>query len=266
VEHILIPYGLREFGLNQSQALEQYGMISGMVLPIVLFPYAFIHSFTSLLIPEISEAKSIGENKHIAYITTRAWRLTIIFGLCGAGILSVGSYELGVILYNSKQVGHYILCIAPLMALMYLDTVTDSILKGIGEHVYTMNINIADAVISVILVLLLVPQYGVYGYIAVLYLAELLNFSLSAYRLISKCRFKFKLFKWFLLPLMCVIIVSRIFVTIINYIELEKSTYVTLIIHILMILLAYLISLTITGCLDKEIRNWFAASIGLKRS
>ena len=70
VEHILIPLGLREYGLDQVAALESYGVLSGMVLPVVLFPYALIHSFTDLLVPEISGGIASGEKRHIEYITS----------------------------------------------------------------------------------------------------------------------------------------------------------------------------------------------------
>ena len=35
-------------------ALSSYGIITGMVLPVIMFPSTFINSFSSLLIPEFS--------------------------------------------------------------------------------------------------------------------------------------------------------------------------------------------------------------------
>ena len=157
-----------------------------MVLPVVLFPYALIHSFTGLLVPEVSGGIAAGEKKHIEYIASRVWRLTVIFGLCGVGVLAVCSKEFGEVLYSNSEAGRFIYILAPLMPLMYLDTVTDSLLKGMGEQVYTMNVNIADASLSVILVRLLVPRFGILGYVAVLYIAELINFAFSAARLLKQ--------------------------------------------------------------------------------
>ena len=45
IEHMLIPVGLEKYGSNRSNALSLYGIIQSMVLPIVLFPAAFISSF-----------------------------------------------------------------------------------------------------------------------------------------------------------------------------------------------------------------------------
>ncbi len=266
VEHILIPLGLREYGLDAASALESYGVLSGMVLPVVLFPYALIHSFTGLLVPEISGGIAIGEKRHIEYITSRVWRLTAIFGLCGAGILGVCSKEFGDVLYTNSDAGRFIYILAPLMPLMYLDTVTDSLLKGMGEQVYTMNVNIADAAISVIMVRLLVPKFGIFGYIAVLYIAEIFNFALSAARLLKRCRFEFKVFKWFLLPLGLLIITSRISQLIFVYFPFETLPgWMSLTLHGIIIIAIFTSLLVVTSSADKELRSWLALSLGIKK-
>lgn len=266
VEHILIPLGLREFGLDAASALESYGMLSGMVLPVVLFPYALIYSFTGLLVPEVSGGIAIGEKRHIEYITSRVWRLTVIFGLCGVGVLGVCSKEFGEVLYSNQEVGKFIYILAPLMPLMYLDTVTDSLLKGMGEQVYTMNVNIADAAISVILVRLLVPKFGIIGYIAVLYIAEIINFAFSAARLMKRCAFEFKVFKWFVLPLVLLIATSRICQACFTYFTFSNlSGWLSLTLHGIIIVVFYIALLSATGAIDKEMREWLVISLGFKK-
>ncbi len=266
VEHVLIPLGLREFGLDAASALESYGILSGMVLPVVLFPYALIHSFTGLLVPEVSGGIAAGEKRHIEYIASRVWRLTVLFGLCGCGVLAVCSKEFGRVLYSNEDAGKYILMLAPLMPLMYLDTVTDSLLKGMGEQIYTMKVNIADAAISVILVRLLVPRFGIGGYIAVLYIAELVNFAFSAARLLSKCKFKFSVLKWFALPLGLLVATSQICNFLFKLVPLPfGESWLTLTLHGLAIVLVFMALLTVFGVCDRELREWLAESIGIKK-
>lgn len=266
VEHILIPLGLRESGLDTAAALQTYGILSGMVLPVVMFPYALIHSFTGLLVPEVSGGIAAGEKRRIEYIATRVWRLTILFGLCGAGVLAVCSKEFGNVLYSSDEAGRYILMLAPLMPLMYLDTVTDSLLKGMGEQVYTMNVNIADAAISVILVRLLVPRLGIAGYIAVLYIAELVNFAFSAARLLSKCKFRFNVLRWFVLPIALLIACSQICNLLFRLFPYSgEKSMVALVIHSLVIIAVFAILLTVFGVCDRELRTWLMTSLGIKK-
>lgn len=196
VEHILIPEGLEKFGSTRGGALAEYGMLNAMVMPVVLFPYALIYSFTGLLIPEMTAAASLGQRHRISYISGRVWRLTVIFGVGVAGLFICFADELGLALYGSGQAARFIRLLGPLMPVMYLDTVTDSLLKGLGEQVYTMNVNIADAAISAFLVFVLVPVFGISGYIAVLYISEIINFALSAARLLRVSAMRPRVVRW----------------------------------------------------------------------
>ena len=66
---------------------------------------------------------------------------------------------------------------------MYLDIVTDGCLKGLGEMMRSMRYNIGEALIGLLLVMTLLPRYALRGYLAMLYICELWNFSMSFARL-----------------------------------------------------------------------------------
>ena len=262
VEHILIPAGLIAFGATRSEALAEYGIVSAMVLPLVMFPYAFINSFTGLLVPEIAGAASLSHKKRISYIALRSWRLTILFGLATAGIMAVCSSSFGLRLYDNARAAEYILAIAPLLPIMYLDTVTDSMLKGLGDQVFTMNVNIVDAALSVILVYFFVPRFGIYGYVAVLYISELINFSLSAVRLITRAQMSFKAFKWAVLPLVCLVISSRICCFVFQFIPLNSlPTWLSITVQGVAVLAIFVLSSIITGAIDKELISWVKETV-----
>ena len=60
IQHILIPRGLKLSGSSWAAALSSYGILHSMVLPLILFPSAFIYSFASLLVPEVAECRVAG--------------------------------------------------------------------------------------------------------------------------------------------------------------------------------------------------------------
>ena len=62
-------------------------------------------------------------------------------------------------------------------------TASDAILKGLGQQVFCLKINIADSCVRLVLIWFLVPRMGIFGYIAVMYISELINLTLSAGRL-----------------------------------------------------------------------------------
>lgn len=187
VEHSLIPKGLAKFGSDRESALAAYGTLGSMALTVINFPYALIGSFSSLLIPEVTESRATGKKRHIRYLAYRTYQASSVFAFCLMGLFYEFSDEIGTVLYSSPLAGEYIKQLSFIVPIMYTDTVTDSLLKGMGEQFYSMKVNIADAFISVVLVWLLVPRYGVAGYIATIYVAEIINASFSIARAVKVC-------------------------------------------------------------------------------
>jgi O-antigen/teichoic acid export membrane protein len=74
-------------------------------------------------------------------------------------------------------------------------------LKGLGRQVYAMGVNILDSVGSILLVLLLLPSLGAVGYVYVILIAEVFNFSLSFVGLRTALPFRFPIFEGVLLPI-----------------------------------------------------------------
>ncbi len=204
LQHILIPKGLRDSGANWSQALTSYGVLHSMVLPVVLFPSAFISSFSGLLVPEIAESHAAGNHERVARISRRIIKPALIFSFGVAGIMSCFSHELGMLLYDSAEAGKYIRQLAPLIPIMYVDSSVDGVLKGMGEQVYSMNVNIADALCSVIMVWFLLPHMGLSGYVVTIYATETLNTTLSLTRMLRVSRMKVGLKAMVFGPLACI--------------------------------------------------------------
>jgi O-antigen/teichoic acid export membrane protein len=66
-------------------------------------------------------------------------------------------------------------------------------LKGVGEQVFSMWVNISDSFISIILVWTLIPRLGILGYALAIIGMEAYNFALSAFRLRRHVSFKIDL-------------------------------------------------------------------------
>lgn len=205
IEHMLIPRGLEKSGSSKDTSLAAYGTVHSMVFPLILFPSALSGSFAGLLVPEIAESKAINDTERITRIIHRVFYAVLTFAIGTAGIMMCFSYELANTVYPNANAGKYILMIAPLIPIMYLDTSVDGILKGLGEQVYCMGVNIVDALLSVILVWLLLPKMGITGYILTVYFTETVNAALSIARLFTVTKVKPKLVVWVVTPLLSVI-------------------------------------------------------------
>ena len=179
LEHLEIPKGLRKSGLSEASALSAYGLMQGIALPLVMFPYAVIGSFTSLLIPEIAEKKELSDSRGIKELTRKVFYYSATFSVCACGIFTNYARELGTMVYSSSEAVGYTIALGLLVPFMYLDTAVDSLLKGIGEQVYTMKVNIVDAASGLILVMVLTPKFGMMGYLITVWICEIGNLSAS---------------------------------------------------------------------------------------
>ncbi len=200
LEHILIPKRLCDRGDTHAEALASYGILHGMALPVLLYPMSPLSSFSQLLVPEFSEAMARGEERRMRRIASEAINTTLVYSIAAAVILALFSENIGYTVYNSYAAGRYIAIMAPVLPIMYLDHITDSMLKGIGEQVYSMWVNISDSLLSVILVWFLIPKLGILGYAVVIVVMEGYNFTLSALRLRRKISFKINPVRALLLP------------------------------------------------------------------
>ena len=183
VQNLLIPKGLRASGSSYEAALSSYGMVQGMVFPIIGFPAAFFASVSELIVPELTEAQVRGKRAYISKVSCRLLRLCMVFSVGVMVFLIEYAGEAGLVIYKNGDVGELIKMCSLLMPIMYMDTVTDGMLRGLGQHMYCMYLNITDSFLCLVLVRFLLPRYAQMGYIAVLYISEIYNFSLSIYKL-----------------------------------------------------------------------------------
>ena len=249
IEHMLIPWGLQRSGSNRDQSLGEYGVVHSMVFPLVLFPSALSGSFAGLLVPEVAESVATGDRERVVRIIERVYHAVLIFSIGCAGIMMCFSHELGNIVYPATDAGAYILMVAPLVPVMYLDTATDSILKGMGEQVFCMGVNIVDSLLSVILVWILLPNCGIRGYIITVYFTEIVNATLSIYRLFSVSRVRMRLMAWVVKPLLAIVGSTFLMRLILKYFHACIDSPWQLGAHILLTAIFYFLLLLLTRSL-----------------
>ena len=188
--HLLIPFSLCRSGLDRAAALASYGTLAGMALPVVLYPMAILSAGAALLVPEFSHRRAAGDPEGIVLLTRRALYCTLGFSFGCFAFLSAFAAPLGGLLFGSEDAGRFIAYLAPVVPVMFLDHITDAALKGIGEQVAVMWINIADSALTVLLILLLLPKLGIVGYILMIALTEVFNFGCSFGRLQKKTGYR----------------------------------------------------------------------------
>lgn len=203
LKQLIIPTQLEKSGISCSRALSQYGMINGMVLPVITFPTVFTDSYSMLLIPEFSTYVAQKNYKAINYIANKIFKITCAFTMCICSIFFIFSNDLGLAIYNNIEIGNYFKIFTPFIFFMYMDHIIDCILKGLNKQFGVMCCNILDLSITTCFIYFLLPVLGIKGYVLSIFFSEVLNFSISLFQLFKYSRIKPNLIDWIVVPLFC---------------------------------------------------------------
>lgn len=209
-ENILVPKNLAKYAFSSNSALSQFGMIKGMALPILFFPSAILNAVSTLLIPEMSEAAAKNQKLLVKNATTNIIKITSIISFIFGAIFFVAGQEIGFLIYKSDDVGFLLKLLSPIVPLMYLDSISDGILKGLDQQVFSFRTAISDSAIRIILILIILPKYGLLGFIGIMYFSNMLTCGLNVSRLLKVSKATLKPFTEIILPIVTSLTVTMI--------------------------------------------------------
>lgn len=252
VEHILIPIGFKKSGYNIEKAMSIYGYIHGMALPIILYPSSFVSSLSSMLVPELSQIKAKNHSAKISTVCKTSIRFALLFSFGAAAFFFFFSEYVSVVVYKDNSAAFYIRLLSVLIPVMYCDMITDGLLKGLDEQAASMRYNIIDSAICVVLVAVLVPNYSVSGYIFVLFLSEIINFSLSINRLIKRIGISINLINDIFKPFCCALLSCGItYSLILQLFSLPGNNIIVFVLCIISFIAMYTFTLICSGCINQ---------------
>lgn len=210
LKQVTIPKSLEKSNMSYKAAISEYGVVTGLAMPIITFMSAFIQPVSSLLLPQFSAYHAKGDRLKVNNTIDKVFKTTLFYAIGVMGVLWTFSEQLGEVIYNNSSVGWYIKMLSPLVIFMYLDSTVDSMLRGLDKQIGVMICNIIDLVISIVFIYFVVPKLGVAGYIASIFLSTILNATISIGILIHTTHFRFKLFEWVIVPIIGVILSGMI--------------------------------------------------------
>ncbi len=202
-EQLLIPFGLARCG-GAERAMADYGTIHAMVFPVLMFPAAVLYAVSDLLVPELSRCRAMGRSLRIIDLTDKCLRMTALFAAATAGFFFLNADALGQAVYGSRDAGYYLRCFAPAVLMLYLDAITDGMLKGLAQQVCCVRYNTVTSLLDVLLLFALLPRWGIGGYLFSFAVTHAINLFLSLRRLLLTSGYQPR-FSDFLRPLLCLL-------------------------------------------------------------
>lgn len=188
-EHLMVP---RRLALSPliSDPLAVFGLLSGMVFPVLMFPACILFGLAELLIPELARCAAAGSQTRIAYLARRSLKVSMLYGIVFSGLMFLLAEPLCQRLYHNSQAGQALRFYALMVPMLYCDAITDAMTKGLGQQKACVRYNITTSALDVLLLYVLLPRWGMEGYFFSFLVTHLLNFILSLRRLLTIARLR----------------------------------------------------------------------------
>lgn len=157
IDSMTVKRGLEKF-LIESEALKQYGILSGKVDTLVSLPLSFNIAFATALVPAIAGAKTKGDMQTVTKRVSFSLLVTMLIGIpCMVGIMVFAQPILNLLFPNANS-GAFILQASALSIIFtVLNQTVNGALQGLGK-IYVPAIALMVGVsVKFILNLLLVP-------------------------------------------------------------------------------------------------------------
>ncbi len=183
-ENLMVPKRLALYP-KEENPLAAFGMVCGMVFPVLMFPAAILFGLAELLIPELARCAAAGSNTRIQYLAKRSLRITVLYGFAFCGLEFLTAQILCQVLYDSAIAGNHLRLYSLLIPMLYCDAITDAMIKGLGQQKFCVRYNIITSAMDVVFLFLLLPEYGMMGYFFSFLVTHLINFILSLRRLLK---------------------------------------------------------------------------------
>jgi len=186
-ENLMVP---KRLALNRTIAdpLAAFGILSGMVFPVLMFPACILFGLAELLIPELARCAAAKSHIRIRYLVKRSLKVAMLYGILCGGLMFLLAEPLCLRLYDNAEAGRCLQRYSLLVPMLYCDAITDAMTKGLGQQKACVRYNILTSAIDVIFLYLLLPKYGMEGYFFSFLITHALNYALSLGRLLKISR------------------------------------------------------------------------------
>ena len=158
LEPIVFLKALTSTGLTIAAATSLYGIISGVHIPLLLFP-AFIPAALSIvLIPAVSEGLARGKHNSVSNRVMIALRISSLIGCIACTVFYLYGDELAKHLFHIETKAYYMQILAPIFYFYYIQSPMNSILQSIGEAKSAMMNSVYGGIAKLFIMFVLASQ------------------------------------------------------------------------------------------------------------
>jgi stage V sporulation protein B len=180
-EFILIPVMLVAGGMDNKSSMEVFGRLTGMAMPLVMFPSLVTNSLATSLVPAISESVTLKNRRSVGFQVSKSIQATFILGIFFSSLYLCYPDDIGSLIYRRENIGDLLFMLSFSCVFVYLQQTMAGIMNGLGKQGILLRNTVIGSVLRIGAVYFLVPALGIKGYITgftiSLIVAEILNLS-----------------------------------------------------------------------------------------
>lgn len=150
-EPIILTFFLLKSGYGNSYIINEYGIINGYVMPILLLPSFFTLAISQALIPIISKSYSDNNIMYVKNKIKQAIIFSMIIGIPSTIIFMIIPELPLKLVYNTTEGIEYIKIMAPICLLYYFQSPLSSSLQAMGKATDSMKGTIIGVVIRIVI-------------------------------------------------------------------------------------------------------------------
>ncbi len=179
---VILPQKLIASGMAQNLAMEAFGELSGMALPLLFIPSTIIGSIALVIVPKLSESYYRKQKEVLNTAIERSFDYSILIAVLIIPVFIACGKEIGRIVYDNENAGRYLSVFAFTMLPMSLTMISNSVLNSLNKEKLTLINFISGAAVMILCVVFLTEKVGVYsliiGYFSSYLITGCLNFVL----------------------------------------------------------------------------------------
>lgn len=164
-ESILTARALIAAGLATAAATAQYGILQGMVIPLLLLPGSLTFSLATSLVPSLSEAAARGDRPAIQKRLHQSMRLAIVTGAPFIILMALFGRPICGLIYGDPEPGALLSLLAPAAVFLYMQAPLQAALQALDRPGTALANTFAGALVKLLLIVLLAskPELGIRG-------------------------------------------------------------------------------------------------------
>lgn len=202
---IILPARLMAAGMTSAEALSEFGMTSGMAVPVLFIPSTVIGSIALVLVPELAENFYKGRHGALKRDIENALKISSAIACALIPLLFVLGEDVGVLLYSNAESGKIISVFCPILLPLSLNMISTSMLNSMNLERKTLLYYLISSA-AMLAVIFIAPQFiGAMALPAGMFLSFIISSALNLRLTHKTCAQKPKYLSYMIKSCLCVI-------------------------------------------------------------